>query len=104
MWRRALDEFNELRNQAPASSLPYAYVIEACLDAGQTEHAQRLIEEHEKLQFEALKKECPEVLQKQTDSDTLHIQDHSDHGSNREKLKSNEADFCIESATALESK
>jgi pentatricopeptide repeat protein len=54
LWRRALDEFNAMRKQTAAASLPYSYVIEACTQAGQVHEAQKLIEEHEAQQSKFL--------------------------------------------------
>jgi pentatricopeptide repeat protein len=54
LWRRAIDEFNQFRKHVPAASLPFSYVIEACLDAGQSAEARKFIEEHENLQSAAI--------------------------------------------------
>jgi pentatricopeptide repeat protein len=75
LWRRALDEFNELRKHTPAASLPYSYVIEACSQAGQVQEAQKLIEEHEAQQSQYLDEHDVVPGAESEDSRVVRLQD-----------------------------
>ena len=84
LWRRALDTFNQIRKQVPPSALPFSYVIEACLAAGQMDQARKLIEEHESLQSKAMQ-ECGamEIAADKDKDDTIHLQDSAEQAEDR---------------------
>jgi pentatricopeptide repeat protein len=94
LWRRALDEFNELRKHTAAVSLPYSYVIEACSQAGQMHEAQKLIEEHEAQQSQLLEDYDVVPGAESDDSRVVRLQDSSgeraESGESGEEIRAGE--------------
>ena len=80
LWRRAIDELNNFRKHSPAASLPFSYVIEACLDAGQNSEAQKLIDEHQNLQNKELQhRDIVEGAADNMEADIIQLVDPEEH-------------------------